>query len=336
MLAVPVCAQAQELKTVSEPFRILDGIGEWLSIAYNFFIIRKNYPECSSVCGMPDFGDTYVPQGFCYIASRDMFAVTAYSTDDNENSAVALVDAKTGDVIKTVKLLYEDGSKCRAHAGGIADIGEYVIISTGKSVRRLKIDDILSAENLSEIKFSGQLKTDMQASYICSYENELFVGQYYSFTPQGTYDTPPEQRLWVSKTERNYAMCERIDLSDIDAAFENGTAQPEAVYSMPNAVQGIAFDGKTFAMTTSCTPVVMSHLICYDLENREPDGTFNMNGKEVPLYFMKKEIRTSDILLPPMAEGIDYRNGSLTGIFESGAKKFSYSRIKINDICVFG
>lgn len=319
-------------KTVSEFVRITDGIGQLLRDFCWLFTLKSKYPDCHKLYEIPELDKKYVPQGFCYIDSLDMFAVTFYSADD-ENSIVSLVDAKNGERIKTVKLCYEDNSPCFAHVGGVADIGDSLIVSAGKSVRRLKISDVMNTADYGYVCFCGKLATDMQASYICSYKNFLFVGQYYSFTLNGSYDTPKEQRLRTPNGKHNYAMCEQFDLSDMDKVFSDGTASPLMVISMPNSVQGIAYDGEIFVTSSSYTVSNASRIRYYKLN--ASDNLFSMNGKDVPLYFLEEKEAVKTVKVPPMSEGIDYFNGKVAGIFESGAKKFSYVRIKTPYICTF-
>lgn len=319
-------------KTIPESVRIFDGVIESLKSFIGIFCVRFNYPDCEKLCAIPEIEKNYVPQGFCYIDSMELFAVSSYSADD-DNSILSLIDAKSGERLKTVKLCYEDSTPCKAHVGGVADIGDSLIISSGKSVRRLKLDDVMKTEDYGYVNYCGKFATDMQASYVCSYENYLFIGQFYSFTLDGSYDTPAEQRLYTPDGGRNYAMCEKYDMSDLDKSFSKGSGTPLMVISMPNAVQGIAFNGETFATSTSYTFNNASKIRYYNLS--ESKNSFNMNGNDVPLYFLSEKAAAKTTKVPPMSEGIDWYNGKVTGIFESGANKFFYSLVRTPYICMF-
>ncbi len=329
---VTAFAQSEYPETVPEFYRITDGIGELLRSFIGLFSLKFNYPDCTKLCGIPEIDKNYVPQGFCYIESEKMFAISSYSEDD-DNSILILIDSESGERVKTVKLCYDDGSPCKAHVGGVADVKDSLLISSGKSVRRLKISDALSAEDYSFVKFCGTLKTDMQASYVASCGNYLFVGQFYSFTLDGSYDTPAEQRIYTPSGKRNYAMCEKFDLTDIDAVFDSGTAVPLMVISVPNSVQGVAFDGETFVTSTSYTFNNASKIRYYSLS--ESEYLFNMNGNDIPLYFLQEKDAFKTTKVPPMSEGIDWYNGKVAGIFESGAKKFFYARVRTPYVCSF-
>lgn len=332
---IPASAAAQYPKTVSEPVRIIDGIAEMIRQLACMANFKRKYENCKPLCDIPELDGGFVPQGFCYIDSKDMFAITCYGTDD-ENSVISLIDASTGERVKTVSLLYEDGTPCKAHAGGIADIGDSLLVSAGKSVRRLKLEAVLAAEDYSEIAFCGKLSTHMQASYVCSYENTLFIGQYYNFTLDGSYDTPQEQRVYTPSGKRHYAMCETYDMSDMDAVFEKGEAVPTAALSMPDCVQGIAYNGETLTLSISAGPFAVSPLKRYELKDFETEWSINLDGNDVPLVFIDKDRLIDTVKQPPMMEGIDCYKGRIAGIFESGAKKFGYALVRTPYVCDLG
>ena len=331
-ISVTAFAAVEYPEPVPEAVRKLDGIGELCKSFFGLFSLKFRYRDSEKLCEIPELEKDFVPQGFCYIEAENMFAITYYS-DGDENSVLTLIDAESGKRVKTVSLCYDDGSACTAHVGGVADVGDSLLISSGKSVRRLKIADALKAEDYAEVRFCGKLTTDMQASYIGSYKNYLFVGQFYSFKFDGTYDTPVEQRIYTPDRKRNYAMCEKFDLTDMDKIFADGTAEPLMVISMPNSVQGVAFDGETFVTSSSYTFKNPSKIRYYKLV--ESEQMFNLNGKDVPLCFLEEKNAVKTVKVPPMSEGIDWYNGKVAGIFESGAKKFWYASPRTPYVCSF-
>lgn len=332
-LVLPVGAAGSGQRTVGEGLRVIDGIAEVVTMFLKGIWLPKEYKNCETVFDIPEIGGKYVPQGYCFIDSRNLFAITYYCADDN--SIISFVDSATGERVKTLKLAYEDGSPCLAHVGGAADVGDSVLISSGKSVRRLKIDDALGAEDYSTVKFSGKLATDMQASYTCAYGNLLFVGQYYAFTLDGGYDSPAEHYLYTPAGKRQYAMCEVFDLTDMDSAFVAEKAAPVAALSMPSFVQGIAYDGKTLAVSSSYTTLCRSELKTYSLPDFASEMSIELGGSETPLIFIDDGRLISSTVQPPMLEGIDWCGGKITGIFESGAEKFTSARVRMPYICEF-
>lgn len=325
-------ATGADIRNIPESVRIIDGLLEMIRNGVFRLCLRNNFPDCAHLYNIPELDSGYVPQGFCFIDEMNLFAISAYHEENS--SIVIIVDAGTGERLKTVSLRYEDGGECSSHAGGLADIGEYLFVSSGKSLRRIRISDILEADDYSYVTFCGVVRTDMQASYACSYGNYLLVGQYYSFTFGNTYETPAEQRIYMPTGEKGYAMCEVLDLTDMESVIENEGTTPVLLISMPNSVQGIAYDGKSLVTSTTSTALGKSALTWYTLDSFEGENTFTMRGGEIPLVFMTKDRITRSTDLPPMAEGIDRFGEELAGIFESGASKFN-ALIRTPYICEY-
>lgn len=326
-------AEAKKPEGVSNTVRVIDGIFEVIDNWILKFSLRQNYKDCTQLCDIPGLDDGYIPQGFCYIDDLDYYAVSAYK--DGENSVIFIIDAKTGKEIKKVKLLYEDGSVCQSHAGGVADIGGYLFVSTSKSVRRVKVSDIIAAENNSEVKFCGKINTHMQASSVCAYGNYLFVGKYYSFTFDGTYDSDPSQWVKTPDSKRCYSLCEAFDLSDMEKVVDSDNPVPVVVLTLPMTTQGIAYDGKYFYTSSSSSYIGYSLLRKYSLENFSTDYCIDIADNEVPLVFLTNDRLEKTTKLPPMIEGIDVCRGKPCGIFESGAPKFKFVSLRTPYICSF-
>lgn len=318
---------------VSDTLRRIDGVFEFIDNWVIKFSLRQNYKACNRLCSIPLLEDEYIPQGFCYIDNLDYYAISAYKADDN--SVISIVDAKTGARIKTVKLCYEDGSACTAHVGGLADIGEYLFVSSGKSMRRVKITDITGAEDFSEIRFCGKINADMQASNACSYGNYLLIGKFYSFTSDGTYDSVPSQWVKMPGGGRCYSLCEVFDMTDMEKVIADEKAVPVAVITLPLSTQGIAWDGKCFCTSSSSSRIGYSTLRKYKLTGFDTEYCIDIAGNEVPLVFLDKENLSGSVKLPPMIEGIDYCKGKPCGIFESGSEKFTVVTLRTPYICSF-
>lgn len=338
--AVSVFAADSALSYIPQSVQNWDMVREGIEIGLKFLDLRMIYPKCKRMYPLFELDNGYVPQGFCYIDSENMYAVSYYS-DGDENSILVLMDGDTGERIKTVNLFYDDGDPCRAHCGGVADVGDSLLISSGKSLRRLKLSDLISAEDGGEVRFCGTLRTAMQASFAGAYENLLFVGQFHCQLPKDSYASPMEHHLFVPGGGRNYAMCAVYDLQDMEAFFADEYHAPIAAISIPDNVQGIAYNGTQLITSCSATVFGSSKLQYYslpnlDYEHREGMFTFRDGQPSVPLYYIRRSMRVSSRTMPPMMEGIDLCNGRVFGIFESGAEKFTGIRLRTPYICDLG
>lgn len=332
----PLATAAQNGSTKSDMsgfFTVADGIIELVTRTLRSFDRRMDYSDYTAVCDIPELDKGYVPQGFCYIDSLDIYAVTAYAS--GEPSIITLVNASNGERIKTVYLGYADGTHSKAHAGGIADIGDSLIVTIGDSVNRIKLSDIALCGDYSTAVFSGSIRTDLTAcSYACSYGDNLLVGEFYTYTSDSSYTPDPVHFNFISLFERSYTYCEMFDMSDLDAAFSAEKPEVKAVFAMPNSVQGVAFDGETFTAAISYGRNNDSYLKYYDVSKAQTKTT-EVYGQKVELIILSRNCVEKTSILPPMIEGIDMHNGKVAGIFESGAKKYSDSKFIVSSICEF-
>ncbi len=314
-------------------FTVADGIIELVTRTLRSFDRRMDYSSYAAVWDIPELDKGYVPQGFCYIDSLNIYAVTAYASD--EPSIITFVNASNGERIKTVYLGYADGTYSKAHAGGIADIGDSLIVTIGDCIKRIKLADVELCGDYATVSFSGSLQTDLTAcSYACSYGDSLLVGEFYTYTADSSYTPDPKHFNFISLFERSYTYCEVMDMSDLDAAFSAEQPEVEAVFAMPNSVQGIAFDGETLATAISYGRNNDSYLRYYDVSKAQVKTT-EVYGQEVDLIMLGRNCVEATLTLPPMIEGVDIHNGKVAGIFESGAQKYSDSKFIVSSICEF-
>lgn len=335
LLSLAPSASAQSAAknpSVSEAVRVIDGLFEALLRLFKGLDKSMDYDGYQSLCVLPELDKGYVPQGYCYLDSRDAYAVSAYNAD--AASIISIIDAQTGERLKTLLLGYEDGSESRAHVGGLADIGDSILVTVGSSIKRIKLADIDRCEDYDTVVFGGSFDTDLNCSYACSYGSLLYVGEFYTYTLEGTYTSKPAHRSRISPFERSYALCEVFDLTDMDAAFAQG-AVPIRAIAMPNSVQGIAFDGETLVTSISYGRNNDSRLDYYSMPEAA-EASIEIGGAQVELIYLRSSLIQNSLTLPPLLEGIDYSaDGRVSGVFESGAKKFSDGKLAVSDICAF-
>ena len=98
-------------------------------------------------------------------------------------------------------------------------------------------------------------------------------------------------------------------------------------------VQGMAItpDNK-FIFTRSFTNLIKSELSIYNnILNEEPKN-YNFNDNNVSYYKFNSKNKINSIKLPPMAEGIFYKNDEIYIIFENSSDKYFYAYPKIKKI----
>lgn len=268
---------------------------DYIRINIRFFASRNKYESAFKVYGNKD---GYVPQGLAYSDKYNNVLQTAYS---KEVSKIFITDFESGKLIKELKLINKDGTNNNKHVGGIAVNDEYVWISNDYELDIYNLDDIYNT-NEDNIKAIEEIKLNIRGDF-CYYNNNiLWVGDFYL---KPFYDVPNgDPKLYGYKLDDNI-----------------NYDKPDYVYSLPKAVQGmVILPNGEFAFTESFTYLVNSNLDIYENIIDSDSTKFN------------KKNRVKRIKMPPMAEGMFYKDGYIYILFESSTENYSMADPKIDTI----
>lgn len=331
-------ATTENAAGVSKIVRTIEGYIETITRVLRSNFEGKNYDAYTGLCDIPETENGYVPQGFCYSEITDSYYISYYHK--TEASIISVIDAKSGNKIKTLKLRKSNGDDFTGHAGGIAEDGAFFYVCHGSRIYRLTLAELVIAPDGGSLYLVNSILTDVKCSYLNSDGEYLYAGEFYVFDTDGSYDTDASHHMKISLFETTYSRCNAYKLSDIAADFVKGQdaiSVPAFILTTPNSVQGFARTANGgFALATSFGRNNNSYLKIYDdVTAVEADFEVDYDGEKVPAYHLKKSDRTENLCQPPMLEGIDDRNGNVLGIFESGAKTYSDSKFIVNKVCEF-
>ena len=297
-----------------------------------------NYTGYTPLADIPETENGYVPQGYCYCEAADAYIISYYH--DKDASVLSMVDAKTGKRQKTVLLHQSDGTPFTGHAGGVADDDTYIYICDDNTIYRISLERLQTASDGAPVMLTESIVTDVKCSYIGTDGEYLYAGEFYTYYSDGRYDTDPTHHMQVSTTELSFARCNAYALSEIENAFAETpetTVTPTMSFTVPNRVQGFTrlSDGQ-FALSVSYGRNTDSWLYTYaDVTKGEPAYYLTYPDRDVPVYSLCRTDIVSRLRLPPLLEGIDTKDGKVTGIFESGAEKYKNGKFILNSICEF-
>ncbi len=278
-----------------------------LDVSYN--LNKDDYKETIKVQGNLN---NYVPQSITYSDKYDIVIQTSYSVD-KEASKIYITKLSTGDFFKELSLLEVDGSKNTKHVGGITTDNEYLWITNDYEVNKYSLEEILDTED-SEIKALENNKISIRGDF-CTYNNGLlWIGDFYL---KPFYNVPNDNPLLMA-----FEANEKID-------YEN----PLYIISVPKMVQGLVIlNDNEFVFTESFTYLIKSNLSRYKIDLSSVKEHYNYNGKDIPYYKCNKDNLINNTKLPPMAEGLFYKDGDFYILFESSATHYSLATPKINNI----
>ena len=268
---------------------------DYARINIRYLIDKKNYIKQYNVYGNKN---GLTPQGLTYSKKYNVSIQTSYSKDI---SKIFIVNFKTGKLIKELKLINKDGTNNTKHVGGITTDDNKVWITNDYEVDIFSLSEIMNSDN-DYIKSNEEIKLPIRGDFCYFYDNILWIGDFYL---KPFYDVPNgDPKL------NGYTNSENIDFN-----------KPKYVVSLPKMVQGMSIlPNGNVAFTESFTYLINSNLQVYKNILKEKNAKFDKSN----LKYTKK--------LPPMAEGMFYKDDSLYILFESSANKYSLAYPKINKV----
>lgn len=289
-----------------------------------FAIFFNNFKSSFTV---PGLFEGIIPQGMCYDESTGYFLITGYYEDSALPSMVMCVDAKSGEFISAHPLKTVDGDFYYGHAGGIASSRNTVYITSSGECYTFPTTDLQSVKNGEAIEFKSRFKLNTLGSFACIHNDILWTGDFIESDDSEREKVSDVTTL--SNGETFYAFCEGYVLEDglpaIDKVNSDSSGYiPDYMLAIPEQVQGMAFT-KTdkIIFSTSYGRKNNSKLYIYeDVLITEKSGTKNIDDKNVDLYACSNELLETDMVAPPMAEGLAEHPDGIYIVFESGAAKY--------------
>lgn len=281
-------------------------------------------------CQVPGLDEGFIPQGLCFVEELGMFAISGYMPDDNNGnsqySRIYFVDAETNES----KMFIID--KFTGHAGGIASHGSDIWVSSGgSSSSNGKIyhftTDMFAGESGSSVKYDGFFSVPVKGSVLYCDGDKLWVSEFYN----NDKDSNKVNKEHHSGTNHAWSCGYNLPLAVDYSAKE--TKAPDVILSIPNKVQGMAItaDGNV-VFSTSYGRNNDSRLYVFEPYTEWNSETVSVFGENVTMYISKNKNRIIRFRMPTLMEGMDYHNGKLYIIFESGAMTYSDAKEINKDI----
>lgn len=286
-----------------------------------------SYPDFERVTTrgalIPGLGSGLSPQGICSLpesAEKSGFSYAVSGYVDGKPSRVYLLysDPVIGEVKHTefYVTFTENGKDIKTHFGGVACTNDFLYIASGDRIVRVSLGKILSAQNGARVEIDDGFRTGLQNAYCYIYGGELYAGEFYR---PGNYETPASHHITMEGIT-NRAL---VYVFPMNEQNEGGVADmvPSKVLSVCDQVQGIAVGDGHILLSTSYG-LADSSLKIYEEIRGDADGSFSVNGKEIPLYFLGKDCRT--FRMPCMSEELFIKDGEVTVLFESMSLKYRF------------
>lgn len=228
------------------------------------------------------FSTSQCPQGICL--TDEYVLLTSYSEEDDCPGELMVFDRADGSYLVTL------GMDAKSHLGGIAFDGKNVWVcnSNTNTIERISYDflQLMATENIGDVVDATEVVD------IYPVENKPSCITYYN------------DRLWIA-THTVYFSSQMVAYYYDSSGNELNALSH---YEIPAQVQGIAFDEEgTVYLSTSYGRTASSYLKLYESVaalSTLPNKPFRL------------------VEMPPGAEEIDIRDGSVFVVFESAGEKY--------------
>ena len=168
--------------------------------------------------------------------------------------------------------------------------------------------------NISFIRSIRSVKLLNRGDFCLYHDDMLWIGDFY-LNP--FYSVPDNNPLLLG-----YSYGDNIN-------YKN----PDYVVSLPKMVQGMIIDDDgNFVFTSSFSSLINSTLSIYDNPLKYKNSYYSINNKKVPYYKFGDNNYINSIKIPPMAEGLFYKDNNLYILFESSSEKYFYAYPKMDKI----
>ena len=284
---------------------------DYLGINISYIMHKDKYIESFPIYGNHN---NYVPQGLVYSKKYNIVLQTSYNSK-HKVSMLYVINFKNGKLIKQLKLKNSDLSNNTSHVGGIAANDEKIWITSDFTVWEYDLNEIIYTKN-NYIQSIHQSKLPIRGDFCTYHDDSLWIGDFF-LNP-------------FYKVKDNNPLLMKYSVDKLDCF------KPEVIISLPKMVQGMVItNDNMFIFTESFTNLVHSNLSIYDNVLKSKNNKYNLNGIDIPYYKFDDKSLIKNIKLPPMAEGLFYKDKKLFILFESSSNTYFYAYPKLKNVIEF-
>ena len=279
---------------------------------------------------IPGLFEGFIPQSICFDDTTEKFLIGGYYENGECPSMICIIDKKTGILEKAVKLKNIDGTFYTGHAGGIASDNGYVYVTSEGNAFVISSNTLKKASNGDEVSFESNFKLHTKGSFANCSGGILWIGD---FIESNKKEKEKVQNITTLPSgETFYAYCEGYILEDGLPSTDKLNSElngyiPDYYIAIPEQVQGISVTNSgDFIFSTSYGRRNDSLIKIYgDVTVTEKVGEVLIDSTPVEILACSSDLFKKEYIAPPLSEGLEYDDGTLYLLFESGASKYRMS-----------
>lgn len=276
---------------------------------------------------IPGLLEGIIPQGLCFDKENGNIIISGYYQDGELPSMLSVIGIENKALIKSVKIELEDTTLYTGHAGGLAVSDDCIYITGGGEALVIKMADLLKTADGEAVKASGNFKINTEGSFANCSNGVLWVGTFTENSKKAHKEA--ETVTTLPSGETFYAYCEGYILEDGLPSSEKLNSEgsgyiPDYYFAVPDEVQGITVTpaGK-FIFSSSYGRRNNSVIRIFDdITDSKRIGSVTVDGVEIDLKAASSDLLKKELTAPPMSEGLEYFDGGVWLLYESGASKY--------------
>ncbi len=295
-------------------------------IGYMRLPVSAYYNASTREFEIPGLNGGFVPQGLHYDPNEQNFIFSGYMK--NHSASPVYVTAKSGEVLKRVTLLKQDGLDYTGHGGGIAVSGNFVYLAGGEDccVYVYSYTELKGAKDGAKLECKGTFSPKLaendfiEPAFVSAADGKLIVGEFYR---ANSYDTPDSHKITTQAGDYNQALALEYSLSSTQSLGVNPA--PVKAYSLPDQVQGLTIKNDKIYLSISWG-LSFSRVPVYDNSKLVKEKDIFVMGEEIPLYSMDSTSFMHEYKLPPMSEEIVFVGSKMYVSCESASNKYIFGK----------
>ena len=293
---------------------VVAGVNIFVHTTYASF-----YEKAEPRFQIPGINEGFIPQDLDYLGEADSWLFSGYTSD---GSPSAIYRRASDGSVDRILVDLPDETVYDGHGSGITSEGSFAFLTCEGGYLVLQASDLAAAKDGDHISVIDKVDLDFTPSFLNIENGSLYVGNFYY--PE-KYETPDEHRITTPDGTLNPAV---IYVYEKDAEAPYGFSQQAAcVYSIRDKVQGCAQTADNKLVLSCSYGLATSNLTVYDLGKNVQDGTFEADGREVPLYALDSRSLVENLDAPPMSEGIEGHDGLIYTTDEAASNKYIFGKL---------
>lgn len=282
---------------------------------------REFYNKTKREFEIPGISTGFVPQGFEFIKSEDLFLISGYM-DNDDASLIYIVNSDKS--FRKITVLNADGSIFKSHSGGISTFGEYIYMAGCDGECYVLTLESVTGDKSEFATIIGSFEVYNGASFCSINDGKLYVGEYYHAIK---YPTDVSHHLITPNGDKNNAI---ITVFELDKNMQLGVNPiPIEAHSITGRIQGMCFLDNNKITLSASSVFTGSQLYVYDYSTvlNEERSTFLLGNTTVPLYYIDGRSLLKTIEILPKSEGLTFREGRIYMLFESASNRFKFGKL---------